>query len=61
MGLFPEEGVKRSGREADQSYPSSADINKTWIYTSTASDALKKIAQVKIQTEALVKFILMIE
>jgi hypothetical protein len=30
---FP--GVKRPGREADHSPPTSAEVNKMWIYTST--------------------------
>jgi hypothetical protein len=33
-GLFPP-GVKRPGREADHSPPTSAVVKKTWIYTST--------------------------
>jgi hypothetical protein len=28
-------GVKRSGSEADRSLPTSAEVKKTWIYTST--------------------------
>jgi hypothetical protein len=32
-GSFP--GVKRQGREADHSPPSSADIKNAWSYTST--------------------------
>jgi hypothetical protein len=28
-------GLKRQGREADHSPSTSADVNKTWIYTST--------------------------
>jgi hypothetical protein len=28
-------GVKRQGREADRSPPTSAEVKKTWIYTST--------------------------
>jgi hypothetical protein len=28
-------GVKRPGREADHSPPASAEVKKTWIYTST--------------------------
>jgi hypothetical protein len=32
-GSFP--GVKRPGREVDHSPPTSADIKKMWIYTST--------------------------
>jgi hypothetical protein len=28
-------GVKRQGREADHSPPTSAEVNKMWIYTST--------------------------
>jgi hypothetical protein len=32
-GSFP--GVKRPGREADHSPPTSAEVNKMWIYTST--------------------------
>jgi hypothetical protein len=31
-GCFPE--VKLQGREADHSIPTSADVKKTWIYTS---------------------------
>jgi hypothetical protein len=30
---FP--GVKRPGREADHSSPTSAEVKNTWIYTST--------------------------
>jgi hypothetical protein len=30
---FPH-GVKRQGREADHSPPSSAEVKKTWVYTS---------------------------
>jgi hypothetical protein len=29
-------GVKRPGREADHSPPNSAEIKKTWVYTSTS-------------------------
>jgi hypothetical protein len=29
-------GVKRPGREADHSSPTSAEVNKTWVYTSTS-------------------------
>jgi hypothetical protein len=32
-GSFP--GVKRQGREADQSPSISAEVKKMWIYTST--------------------------
>jgi hypothetical protein len=32
-GSFP--GVMRQGREADHSPPTSAEVKKTWIYTST--------------------------
>jgi hypothetical protein len=28
-------GVKRPGREADRSPPTSAEVKKTWVYTST--------------------------
>ncbi|PNF35818.1 hypothetical protein B7P43_G09411 [Cryptotermes secundus] len=28
-------GVKRPGREADGSPPTSAEVKKTWVYTST--------------------------
>jgi hypothetical protein len=28
-------GVKRQGRETDHSHPTSAEVDKTWIYTST--------------------------
>jgi hypothetical protein len=30
-------GVKRPGREADNSPPTSTDVKKMWIYTSTPS------------------------
>jgi hypothetical protein len=33
VGSFP--GLKRQGREADHSPPASAEVKKTWIYTST--------------------------
>jgi hypothetical protein len=33
-GSFP--GVKRQGHEADHSPPTSAEVKKMWIYTSTA-------------------------
>jgi hypothetical protein len=29
-------GVKRQGREADHSPPTSAQVKKTWVYTSTS-------------------------
>jgi hypothetical protein len=32
-GLFPR--VKQPGRETDHSPPASADVKKTWVYTST--------------------------
>jgi hypothetical protein len=32
-GSFP--GVKRQGCEADHSAPTSAEVKKMWIYTST--------------------------
>jgi hypothetical protein len=32
-GFFP--GVKRQGREADHSPPTSAEVKKMWFYTST--------------------------
>jgi hypothetical protein len=31
----PLAGVKRAGREADHPPPTSAEVNKTWVYTST--------------------------
>jgi hypothetical protein len=31
------QGVKRLGREADHSPPTSAEVKKMWIYTSTPS------------------------
>jgi hypothetical protein len=34
-GLFPSE-VKRPGREADHSPPTSAEFKNTWIYTPTS-------------------------
>jgi hypothetical protein len=37
-GLFPR-GIKQLGREADHSPPTSAEVKKTWVYTSTFSYA----------------------
>jgi hypothetical protein len=37
-GSFP--GVKRPGREADHSPPTSAEVKKMWIYTSIPPYAL---------------------
>jgi hypothetical protein len=34
-GSYP--GVKRPGREADHSPPTSAEVKKMWIYTCTPS------------------------
>jgi hypothetical protein len=34
------QGVKRSRREADHSPPTSAEVKKIWIYTSTPPDTL---------------------
>jgi hypothetical protein len=34
-GLFSGGGVKRPGREANQSPPASAEVKKIWIYAST--------------------------
>jgi hypothetical protein len=34
---FYSPGVKRLGREADHSPPTSAEVKKTWIYTSIPS------------------------
>jgi hypothetical protein len=33
-GGFPP-GLKQQGREADHSHPTSAEVKKMWIYTST--------------------------
>jgi hypothetical protein len=32
-------GIKKPGREADHSPPTSAEVNKMWIYTSTTPHA----------------------
>jgi hypothetical protein len=37
-------GVKRPGREADHSPPSSAEVKKVWSYTSTAQIRLHGVA-----------------
>jgi hypothetical protein len=31
-------GVKRPGREADHSFPTSVEVKNTWVYTSTTPD-----------------------
>jgi hypothetical protein len=33
----PSQGIKRPGREADQSHPSSAEVKNAWSYTFTPS------------------------
>jgi len=40
-------GVKRPGREADHSPPSSAEINNAWSYTSTPPTRLMVWCSVK--------------
>jgi hypothetical protein len=40
-------GVKRSGREADHSPPSSAEVKNAWSYTSTAQYVFMVGAQLK--------------
>jgi hypothetical protein len=40
-------GVKRPGREADHSPPSSTEVNNAWSYTSTPKYALKAWCSVK--------------
>ncbi|PNF35230.1 hypothetical protein B7P43_G06877 [Cryptotermes secundus] len=35
MGTGGSPGVEQQGREADHSPPSSAEVKKMWIYTST--------------------------
>jgi hypothetical protein len=45
-GSFP--GVKRQGREADHSPPTSADVKKMWIYlygTDESADILRPAEQ----------------
>jgi hypothetical protein len=37
-------GVKRPGRKADHSHPSTADVTNTWSYTSTSSIRLHGVA-----------------
>jgi hypothetical protein len=39
--------VKRPGREADHSSPTSAEITKTWVYTSTPPYAFMALKLVK--------------
>jgi hypothetical protein len=39
-GLLPVIKVKRPGREADHSPLTSAEVKKTWVYTSTPPYAL---------------------
>jgi len=40
-------GVKRPGREAENSPPSSADVKNSWNYTSTPQDAFMEWCPVK--------------
>jgi hypothetical protein len=41
-GLLPW-GVRRPGREADHSHPSSAEVKNVWSYTSTAQIRLQGV------------------
>jgi hypothetical protein len=43
-------GVKRPGREADHSTPSSADVKNAWSYTSTPQYAFMALCSVKKST-----------
>jgi hypothetical protein len=45
-GSFPR-GVKQQGREADHSPPTSAEVKKTWIYTSTPPHVFMALCLVK--------------
>jgi hypothetical protein len=40
--------MKRQGREADHSPPSSADIKKKWVYTSTPLEAFMAYLNLKL-------------
>ena len=44
-GSFPE--VKRSGRDVDQSHPSSAETKNEWSYTSTLPICLHDVGRGK--------------
>jgi hypothetical protein len=46
-------GVKRLGREADQSPPSSAEVKNAWSYTSTPSIRLHGVVLRKTHQAAV--------
>jgi hypothetical protein len=46
-------GVKRQGREADHSPPSSAEVKNAWSYTSTPVYAFKAWCLVKAQGQLI--------
>jgi hypothetical protein len=46
-GLFLSLGVRRPGREVDHSPPTSAEVKKMWIYTSTPPHAFLALCLVK--------------
>jgi hypothetical protein len=49
-------GVKRPGREADHSPPSSAKVKNEWSYTSTPQYALMALCSVKAQLKYHINF-----
>jgi hypothetical protein len=55
--LFP--GVKRQGREADHSLPTSVAIKNTWIYTSTPPTRLHDVVLNKLSTGKTLSFFIL--
>jgi hypothetical protein len=49
-------GVKRPGREADHSPPTSAEVKKIWIYTSTSTYAFMSLCLISYAQEQLYLF-----
>jgi hypothetical protein len=54
--LFP--GIKRQGREADRSPPTSAEVKKTWLYTSTPLPIHLRVVVISQAQEQLYLFTL---
>jgi hypothetical protein len=50
-------GVKRPGREADHSHPSSAEVKKSWSYTSIPQYAFMVWCPVKAQGQLYVSYL----
>jgi hypothetical protein len=54
-------GLKRQGREADHSLPTSAEVKRTWIYTSAPLYRLHGVAFSQLNTGTTLPFLCIIK